>query len=282
VIRDLVVDLATDRDVDAILDLERRGWPEAGSMQADRDRFCCRISLGGMIVARLGAAGKLVGAISTFRPRWIHPEILDELLGGCPDDLLALPGEQCWIEIRARYRLPRDWHAATDDGRLGGGAQHDPDGEVVFGIGITTDPRERQHGIAQALLDGALAIARRQGARHFVAYSRLPMYSLHASDTPERYVSRTVQRDGVVKPFDFGFRLHWAAGAKPLRSARGRSRYIVIPGSMPDDTESLTCGVLVITPLDDRSVFPFETAIASPPVDRELPPGAAISRESAA
>jgi len=76
-------------------------------------------------------------------------------------------------------------------------------------------------------------------------------------------VSRTVQRDGVVKPFDFGFRLHWAAGAKPTRSASGRSRYVVIPGSMPDDAESLTCGVLVTTPLGDRSVFPFESAIAA-------------------
>ena len=165
--RDLIVELATDRDIDAILDLERRGWPQAGSMQADRDRFCRRIALGGMIVARLGAGGKLVGAISTFRPRWIHPATLDELLGGCPDDLLALPGEQRWTEIRARYRLPRDWHAATDDGRLGGGALHDADGEVVFGIGITTDPRERQRGIAQALLDGALAIAAGKGRGPF-------------------------------------------------------------------------------------------------------------------
>ena len=233
-------------------------------MQADRNRFSLRIALGGMIVARLGAGGKLVGGISTFRPRWIHPATLDELLDCCPDEPLALPWEQRWAEISARYRLPRDWHAATDDGRLGGGALHDADGEVVFGIGITTDPRERQRGIAQALLDGALAIARRQGARTFLAYSRLPMYSLHASDSPEQYVSRTVQRDGVVKPFDFGFRLHWAVGARPLRSAGGRrSRYIVIPGSMPDDAESLTCGVLVITPLGDRSVFPFVAAIAA-------------------
>ena len=140
--RDLIVELATDRDVDAILDLERRGWPQAGSMQADRDRFCSRIALGGMIVARLGAGGKLVGAISTFRPRWIQTATLDELLGGCPDELLALPGQHPWTEISAHYRLPRDWHAATDDGRLGGGALHDADGEVVFGIGITTDPRE--------------------------------------------------------------------------------------------------------------------------------------------
>ena len=259
--RDLIVEPATDRDIDAIVDLERRGWPQAGSIHADRDRFCRRIALGGMIVARFG--GKLVGAISTFRPRWIHPAALDEMLGSCPDDLLTLPAEQGWTAIRARYGLPRDWHAATDDGRLGGGALHDADGEIVFGIGITTDPRERQRGIAQALLDGALTIARRQGARTFLAYSRLPMYSLHASDTPEQYVSRTMQRDGVVKPFDFGFRLHWAAGAKPLCSAAGRSRYIVIPGSMPDDAESLTCGVLVITPLGDKSVFPFEAAIAA-------------------
>jgi GNAT superfamily N-acetyltransferase len=204
VTRDLIVALASDRDIDAILELERRGWPHAGSMQPDRDRFCSRIALGGMIVARLGTTGRLVGAISTFRPRWIRPPIVDELLGDCPDELLALPGEKCWTRLRARYRLPRDWHGATDDGRLGGGAIHDADGEVVFGIGITTDPRARRRGIARALLDGALAIARRQGARYFVAYSRLPMYSLHASDTPEQYVSRTVHRDGVVKPFDFG------------------------------------------------------------------------------
>jgi predicted GNAT superfamily acetyltransferase len=91
VTRDLIVELATERDIEAILDLERRGWPHAGSMQADRDRFCLRIALGGMIVARLGAGGKLVGAISTFRPRWIHSATLDELLDGCPDDALALP-----------------------------------------------------------------------------------------------------------------------------------------------------------------------------------------------
>jgi GNAT superfamily N-acetyltransferase len=261
--RDLIVELGTDRDIDAILELERRGWPQVGSMQADRERLHCRIALGGMMVARLAAGRKLVGAISTFRPRWIRPATLDELLGGCPDELLALAGEERWTEICARYRLPRDWHAATDDGQLGGGALHDADGDVVFGIGITTDPRERQRGIAQALLDGALAIARRQGARIFLAYSRLPMYSLHASDTPEQYVSRTVRRDGVVKPFDFGFRLHWSVGAKPLGSASGRSRYIVIPGSMPDDAESLTCGVLVITPLSDRAVFPFDAAITA-------------------
>lgn len=261
--RDLIVEPATHRDIDAILDLERRGWPQAGSMQANRARFHSRIALGGMIVARLGAAGKLVGAISTFRPRWIRPANLDELLRDCPDELLALPEDQRWTGICARYRLPRDWHDATDDGRLDGGAMHDANGEVVFGIGITTDPQERERGIAQALLDGALAIARGQGARYFLAYSRLPMYSLHAFETPGQYVARTVKRDGVVKPFDFGFRLHWSVGAKPLRSASGRSRYIVIPGSMPDDAESLTCGVFVITPLADRSLFPFEAAIAA-------------------
>ena len=181
---DLIVELATVRDIDAILDLERRGWPQAGSMQADRDRFRNRIALGGMIVARLGSGGPLVGAISTFRPRWIRLSTVDDLLADCPDKLLALAGEQRWTEIRAHYDLPCDWHAATDDGRLGGGTWHDADGEVVFGIGITTDPRERQRGVAQALLDGALAIARQQGALHFLAYSRLPMYLLTLPTRP--------------------------------------------------------------------------------------------------
>ena len=254
---DLAVDLATERDLDAILDLEHRGWPAADSMQADRERFLCRIRLGGMIVARLRDSGKLVGAISTFRPRWIAPATLDALLTDCPEPLLSLPAAQRWTEIHTRYRLPRDWHAATDDGRLGGGAMHDPDGEVVFGIGITTDPRERQRGIAQALLHSALAMARRRGARHFLAYSRLPMHAANAAGTVDDYVARTVCGGGMIKPFDFGFRLHWRAGAKPVRSARGTSRYVVIPESMPADAESLRCGVLVITPLADTSLVPF-------------------------
>lgn len=260
--RDLIFEVATDRDIDAIVELERRGWPQAGSMQADRDRFCRRIALGGMIVARLGAGGTLVGAISTFRPPWIHPGTLDEMLGGCPDELLRFPGNSAGPRSAPAIACPATgmprptmvgWAAARGT---------TPTARLYSGSG---SPQIRESDSAASLRRCSTARWRSHAGRGrgtFWRTARLPMYSLHASDTPEQYVSRTVQRDGVVKPFDFGFRLHWA-GAKPLRSAGGPSRYIVIPGSMPDDAESLTCGVLVMTPLGDRSVFPFEAAIAA-------------------
>jgi hypothetical protein len=47
VTRDLIVELATERDIEAILDLERRGWPQ-------RDR-CRRIGIGSASGSRSAA-----------------------------------------------------------------------------------------------------------------------------------------------------------------------------------------------------------------------------------
>jgi hypothetical protein len=47
VTRDLIVEVATDRDIDAIVKLERRGWPKPGR--------CRRIGIGSAAGSRSAA-----------------------------------------------------------------------------------------------------------------------------------------------------------------------------------------------------------------------------------
>jgi GNAT superfamily N-acetyltransferase len=237
---------ATRADLDEILALESASWPAGDMMRASRRKFTCRIDLGLVHVAR-DEAGRVAGFLTAFRPRWADADRIDALLHDCPEDFLSLDPEARWSKIYERYGLPRDWHEATDDGTLGEGAMHG-DADVLFGVGITTDPRVRGRGVAQSLLRGALADARATGARYFIGYGRLPMFHRFPHVGLDRYLGATEPRGGRLVPCDLGLRLHWSVGARPVRCARGPSRYLGIPRSMRDDPESRGCGFLVVTP----------------------------------
>jgi GNAT superfamily N-acetyltransferase len=249
------VERAGESDVPDLVRLEELAWPSGQAMRADGDKFACRIRMGGVLAAR--REGRLVGFLSTFRPRWAGADALAEILSSCPADILALPAAARWEELRRRYGLPSSWHEATDEGRLEGGRLHRPGGEVVFGIGIATDPRERGRSVARALLANALARAARAGARYFLAYSRLPQYAAFPMLSLDDYLAAPATRGGRVGPYDFGFRLHWSVGAKPARTNEGRARYVGIPTTMRDDVESRGCGALIVTPLHDLEPYPF-------------------------
>ncbi len=212
-------------------------------MHADAAKFVCRIAIGGVFVATRG--NTVIGCLSTFRPRWANADALDEIIADCPSAMIGLPAAARWRAACARWRLPHDWHAATADGTLADGALHRGDGEVVFGVGVATDPRARGTHVAQALLGHALDDARASGARYFLGYSRLPQY--HASVLGLDAYLR-LGRPGPT-PHDFGLRLHWAVGAKPASTREGRSCWVGIPASMHDDPESRGAGVLVVNPL---------------------------------
>ena len=127
----------------------------------------------------------------------------------------------------------------------------------MFGIGIATDPRERGRSVARALLEAALGQAAQTGARYFLAYSRLPQYHEFPTVSLDDYLERRLTRSGRVGPYDYGFRLHWSAGARPARTRRGRERYLGVPTAMRDDPESRGCGALIVTPMQDRTPHPF-------------------------
>jgi GNAT superfamily N-acetyltransferase len=255
---DLHIGKAETGDIGGLVALERTAWPDRASMRAARETFARRVAIGGVWIARSAEDGRVLGSLSTFRPRWARSDVLEELITSCPEMLIALPAAVRWRLLCARYGLPANWHAATGDGRLGGGILHDQYGEVVFGVGVATDPRVRGRAVASTLLDAALRDAYQHGARYFAGYSRLPLYHMHPAVELEDYIRSGVQRGGRVVPHDYGFRLHWSLGAQPLRSQTGELVYQGVRGAMRDDPECLGAGVLIITPLAQRTVFPFE------------------------
>jgi GNAT superfamily N-acetyltransferase len=248
---------ASTRDLDDLVALERVAWPDRACMRAARATFELRVSMRGVWLAR-DEDGRVVGSLSTFRPRWARSEVFDELRNNCPDFLFALPTALRWRALCSRFQLPANWHAATDDGRLAEGQLHDDHGAVLFGVGVATDPRVRGRSIASALLDAALRDAQQCGALYFVGYSRLPLYHRHGALELSDYIRTGVQRNGRWVPHDHGFRLHWSLGAQPLSSRSGRVMYQGIPGAMQDDPESRNAGVLIITPLVNRRTSPFD------------------------
>lgn len=250
----VLVRRADATDIEAILRVERAAWPTGECMQACAEKLAHRIALGGLYVACRDA--RIVGSVSTFRPAWARARLIDEIVAECPGDLLRLPVAERWSAACRRWSLPIDWHAATADGSLRERGLHRPGGDVVFGVGIATDPAERGTKVASALLEHVLVAARRTGARYFMGYGRLPQFHASALDL-DAYVHRT--RAGVrpFVPHDLGLRLHWRAGARPARTPDGTARWLAIPASMHDDPESRGAGVLAVTPLGRRSPWPL-------------------------
>lgn len=247
-------------DVDEITRLETASWPAGEAMRADAAKFATRIQLGGVMTARRD--GRIVGVLTTFRPRWADAGRLADLLAHDAGPDFALEPEPRWARLSRRWQLPADWHEATADGTLDGGRLHDPEGQVVFGVGLATDPRERGRNIAKGLLDRALVYAAFNGARYFLGYGRLPQY--HRSNVAlDDYLQASRPREGYLAPHDFGLRVHWSVGARPLAAADGRLRFVPIPRSMHDDTESRNAGALIVTPLADRGPLPFEHVLAT-------------------
>jgi hypothetical protein len=257
---DVTFSAAYARDVEEITRLEAASWPAGEAMRADADKFATRIRLGGVMTARRD--GRIVGVLTTFRPRWADADRLADMLAHDAGPAFALDPEPRWAGLSRRWQLPCDWHAATADGTLDRGRLHDPEGRVVFGVGLATDPRERGKNIAKGLLDRALVYAAWRGARYFLGYGRLPQF--HRSDASlDAYLLSARPRPGHLAPHDFGLRVHWSVGARPLAAADGRLRFVPIPRSMHDDAESRNAGALIVTPLAQRQALPFERVLAT-------------------
>ena len=238
----LSIQTAQMGDLDQIFAVEYAAWPEG--LRAEKRNLACRIERGLLRIARETISGRIVGFLTAFRPKWIRAAVLSSLLSNCPTELFAHDAHTRWQTMVDRYGLAPNWHEATGDGNLAGGDMHDPASDVLFGVGITTDPRVRGRGIAKSMLRGALTECATTGASFFAGYGRLP--SFHRYDLDLDAYLGMAERDAI----DPGFRLHRSVGARPIRTSDGRSRYVGIPSSMKDDPESRGCDFLVITPVE--------------------------------
>jgi hypothetical protein len=165
-------------DVRALCALEESVW--GGAMGAGPDKWESRIRIfpEGTLVA--AENGRLVGVVVAHIIAWPY-----------------------------RREFP-DWEGATDNGYI---RNHDPDGEVLYGVDLTV--RDERPGVAERLMRADLAIADRLGLRAVLG-SRIPSLRerWHGAGEPGYDdVVRLVRRDPTVRFFGrLGFRL---MGVKP-------------------------------------------------------------------
>lgn len=254
-------DYARLEDLKEIAQIEAEAWPSGEDMIADEGKFAKRQEIGGLMTTKMG--GKIVGYISFFKPDWANPDKIRDLHLCCTDDVVGVDPQKRWNIIAGRYGIPSDWHAATSNGLEGdaGKDMHDPDGKIVFAIGITTSPSYRGKGIVQKTLAAAIESAKEQGAEYFMGFGRLPAYRDATKNegviSLDEYLHSTETRGGVCVPRDYGFRFHWKEGALPVTTVSGKIGYIGIPNSMKDDPESLNAGTLVLNALESSTPYPL-------------------------
>jgi GNAT superfamily N-acetyltransferase len=245
---EIFVRLADPNDLETIVAIESAGWPLGDGMRAERFKFASRIECRFVWVA-CNAQGDVLGMFTGFRPKWARAARLDELLTQCSSEIFEQRPFERWESIAREFGLSRNWHEATEEGTLGHGATHDPEGQVVYGVGLAIRPEYKGSGVARFLLQSVLAEAAKHRARYFLGYGRLPMFHQFPQTDVDSYLRMTQIDERGVRPLDPQLRFYWNIGAQPMRSTDGRFRYVAIPGSMRDDQESRDHGLLIVAPI---------------------------------
>lgn len=85
-----------------------------------------------------------------------------------------------------RALAPHTWSGITGRGSL---STHVPGGAAMYGVNIAVDPAWQNRGVAKAMYQARLDLARRLGCRAFVAGARIPGYGAVADlMSPEAYL----------------------------------------------------------------------------------------------
>jgi predicted amidohydrolase/GNAT superfamily N-acetyltransferase len=94
-----------------------------------------------------------------------------------------------------------DWKKSTDNGYI---RNHDPKGDMLYGIEIMVDPEFRGMKLSRRLYDARKEIARRHNLKGIIIGGRIPGYGKHADQmTAREYVERVIAKvlvDPVLTP----------------------------------------------------------------------------------
>ncbi len=120
----------------------------------------------------------------------------------------------------------RSWHsfeAISGDGVI---SNHDPDGDMLYGIDIAVDPSHRGLRLARRLYDARKELAQKLNLRGMLIAGRIPGYDKYADKlSAEEYVSRVIKKrlkDPVLT----------------AQLANGFAIRRVLPNYLPSDKES--------------------------------------------
>jgi len=84
--------------------------------------------------------------------------------------------------------LPHTWSEISGYGTL---STHEPFGDALYGLDIAVVPDYQGYGVASALYEARLRLARKLGCKAFVAGARIPGYAAKADKlTPGEYVEK--------------------------------------------------------------------------------------------
>ncbi|MBS1766675.1 MAG: GNAT family N-acetyltransferase [Acidobacteria bacterium] len=132
----------------------------------------------------------------TFGPEavWGQRNLLRHLAYFNAGQFVAEAPDGAVIGTATSLRLPMDralgphtWLEITGQGSL---STHFPGGEALYGVNIAVDPAWQGRGVARALYEARLALARRLGCTAFVAGARIPGYAAVADEmSPEAYAA---------------------------------------------------------------------------------------------
>lgn len=129
-----------------------------------------------------------------------------------------------------RFGDRHSYDEITSNGYL---TNHDPNGDVLYGVDIFVDPDYREIRLGRRLYDARKELCRSLNLRAIVAGGRMPGYKAHAAElTPQEYID-LVKRRELYDPI-LSFQL-----ANDFHVRR------VITGYMPEDRESRAYATLL-------------------------------------
>jgi len=137
------------------------------------------------------------------------------------------------ISMIVNYDRFGDRHTYQDITSNGYLTNHDPNGDVLYGVDVFVDPEYRDMRLGRRLYDARKELCRSLNLRAIVAGGRIPGYRKHAGEmTPEQYIE-LVKRRELHDPI-LSFQL-----ANDFHVRR------VITGYMPEDDKSQAYATLV-------------------------------------
>ncbi|MEZ4453319.1 MAG: bifunctional GNAT family N-acetyltransferase/carbon-nitrogen hydrolase family protein [Nannocystaceae bacterium] len=126
-----------------------------------------------------------------------------------------------------------DWHSFKQVSGAGRIANHDPEGDTLYGIDIAVDPKFRGHRLAHRLYDARKELCRQLNLRAIMIAGRIPDFHKHAEAlSPEAYVRKVVRKELKDQVLT-------------AQLANGFSIRRVLPGYLPSDAESRGNAVLM-------------------------------------
>lgn len=150
-------------DFDTLVALQRRCFPGMGPWQREQIESQLRIFPDGQFVLDLD--GRIVASASSL--------------------IVDASAHSEW----------HDWKVITDNGYI---RNHDPHGDMLYGIEIMVDPEFRGMKLSRRLYDARRQLARDLNLRGIIIGGRIPGYGVHADSlSATEYVEKVISKDLV-------------------------------------------------------------------------------------